>query len=89
MWRSYFKVYKENLQHPHTPILIINRINVLFHGAKDGDSDILHAVRYINKPFKAYNAEYEKTMKEAYINTHVNFRKTMMFMLQDLYLNFQ
>lgn len=67
------KFTKKITKYPHTPILIINRINVLFHGAKDGDSDILHPVRYINKPFKAYNAEYEKTMKEAYINTLCKF----------------
>ncbi|ENU10533.1 acyltransferase family protein [Acinetobacter calcoaceticus] len=62
-------------QFPGTPILIVNRINVLFHGAKDGDSDMLHPIRYINRPFKAYNAEYEKTMKEAYINTLCKFSK--------------
>ncbi|HAV5771806.1 acyltransferase family protein [Acinetobacter baumannii] len=67
------KFTKKIKKYPHTPILIINRINVLFHGAKDGDSDIVHPIRYIDKPFKAYNAEYEKTMKEAYINTLCKF----------------
>jgi len=69
------KFTKKITKYPDTPILIINRINVLFHGAKDSDSDILHPIRYINKPFKAYNAEYEKTMKEAYINTLCKFSK--------------
>lgn len=67
------KFLQKTSQFPDTPILIVNRINVLFHGAKDGDSDIVHPIRYIDKPFKAYNAEYEKTMKEAYINTLCKF----------------
>lgn len=69
------KFLQKTSQFPDTPILIVNRINVLFHGAKDGDSDMLHPIRYIDRPFKAYNAEYEKTMKEAYINTLCKFSK--------------
>lgn len=69
------KFLQKTSQFPDTPILIVNRLNVLFHGAKDGDSDMLHPIRYIDRPFKAYNAEYEKTMKEAYINTLCKFSK--------------
>lgn len=69
------KFLQKTSQFPGTPILIVNRINVLFHGAKDGDNDIVHPIRYIDRPFKAYNAEYEKTMKEAYINTLCKFSK--------------
>ncbi|MFW6745505.1 acyltransferase family protein [Acinetobacter pittii] len=55
--------------YPNTPILIINRINVLFHGAPDGDNDLTKPIRYIDRPFQAYNQEYYNAMKTAYIDT--------------------
>ena len=61
--------------YPNTPILVINRLNVLFHGAPDGDSDLSKPIRYINTPMSSYNNEYYNTMKQAYVSTLCKFSK--------------
>lgn len=67
---------KSKSTYPNAKILIINRVNVLFHGAPDGDPTIEKPIRYIDKPFKSYNMEYHQAMKAAYIETLCNFAKT-------------
>lgn len=61
--------------YPNTPILVINRLNVLFHGAPDGDNDLSKPIRYINTPMNSYNNEYYNTMRRAYVSTLCKFSK--------------
>lgn len=66
---------KNSSAYPKASILIINRLNVLFHGAVDGDFDISRPIRYIDQPFIAYNDKYYETMKDAYVKTLCKFSK--------------
>lgn len=60
-------------EYPDSKILIINRTNSLFHGAPDGDTTMKKPVRYIDKPFNNYDANYHLTMKKAYVETLCKF----------------
>lgn len=55
--------------YPNAKILVINRLNILFHGAEDLDKNIKIPIRYIDKKFNSYSDEYHKSMKKAYVNT--------------------
>lgn len=63
------KLIKKSSTYPNASVLVINRLNVLFHGAQDGDPDISKPIRYIGTPFPAYNNEYHLQMKNAYVET--------------------
>lgn len=71
---SYY-LKKSVTNYPNSKILIINRTNVLFHGAPDGDPTIEKPIRYISKPFKSYDQNYHQSMKSAYVETLCEFAK--------------
>ena len=60
---------------------------MLFHGAPDGDNDLTKPIRYIDRPFQAYNQEYYNAMKIAYIDTLCKISKKMKFLLHALFLS--
>ncbi|WP_180115782.1 acyltransferase family protein [Acinetobacter sp. YH12140] len=71
---SYY-LKKSVSSYPNAKVLIINRTNVLFHGAADGDPTIDKPIRYISKPSESYDQNYHQTMKAAHIETLCEFAK--------------
>lgn len=69
----YLKKSKDTYQ--DSKILIINRANVLFHGAPDGDPTTKKPTRYIDQPSESYDQRYHQTMKSAYVETLCEFAK--------------
>ncbi|EXD15032.1 acyltransferase family protein [Acinetobacter baumannii] len=64
-------ITKAKNEYPNTPIVIINRLNVLFHGAPEETNT---PIRYITKPYKAYSKEYAQEMHTKYVDTVCKFR---------------
>ena len=69
----YLKKSKDAYQ--DSKILIINRANVLFHGAPDGDPTTKKPIRYVGQPSESYDQRYHQTMKSAYVETLCEFAK--------------
>lgn len=63
-------ITKAKNEYPTTPIVVINRLNVLFHGAPEEENI---PIRYINKPYEVYSEEYTKEMRNRYIDTVCKF----------------
>lgn len=63
-------------QYPsNSPLLIINRTNILFKGSPDRE-DISKPVRYITTPHNAYDSKYNNEMQTAYVNTLCKFAES-------------
>ncbi|ALV72599.1 acyltransferase family protein [Acinetobacter johnsonii] len=71
---------KKQEKYKNTPILVVNRLNVLFSGALE-DNSLVTPTRYINKPFNSYNDSYKSTMTNAYVYTICAFKNE-----RDVYL---
>lgn len=63
-------ITKAKNDYPNTPIVIVNRLNVLFHGAPEEANT---PIRYLSKPFKSYSKEYEQEMNDKYVDTVCKF----------------
>lgn len=63
-------IAKANREYPNTPIVIINRLNILFHGAPE---EINEPIRYISKPYDSYTFEYVDEMFNGYVDTVCKF----------------
>lgn len=66
--------------YPNTPILLVNRSNVLFHPESDLQIKLRHnhgkmpaPDLYIDKPYESYNDEHQQIMKNAYTDTLCKF----------------
>ena len=60
--------------YPNVPVLVINRINSLFHGETENENNFI-PVRYIDKPYSAYDEKYYYEMKNNYLLTLKKFSK--------------
>ncbi|WP_151964816.1 acyltransferase family protein, partial [Acinetobacter soli] len=61
------KIIKKMRQdYPDVPVLIINRLNMLFRGESIYDTN---PIRYIKKPHSAFDDNYLNEMREAYLAT--------------------
>lgn len=63
-------IEKAKVEYPNTPIVIVNRLNVLFHGAPEEASK---PIRYVSSPYDSYSEEYTSEMTEKYIDTVCKF----------------
>jgi peptidoglycan/LPS O-acetylase OafA/YrhL len=63
-------IAKAKNEYPNTPIIIVNRLNVLFHGAPEEQNT---PIRYISHPYNSYSQEYTNEMLTNYVNTVCKF----------------
>lgn len=63
-------IAKAKNEYPNTPIVIVNRLNVLFHGAPE-EKNI--PIRYVSHPYQSYSQDYTNEMLENYVNTVCKF----------------
>lgn len=63
-------IAKANKEYPNTPIVIVNRLNILFHGTPE---EANKPIRYISKPHDSYNSDYVDEMFNKYVDTVCKF----------------
>lgn len=63
-------IAKAKNEYPNTPIVIVNRLNVLFHGTPE-EKNI--PIRYISHPYQSYSQDYTDEMLDNYVNTVCKF----------------
>lgn len=67
-WNLVNQAIDEMKKNKDVPVLIINRLNLLFWGQIE-NSRTKSPVRYITKPYSEFNNDYDKEMKENYLKT--------------------